>query len=469
MPNPTREYTNTQFRIRFRYPQSWEVVRENIAAGGWDIPVQVGIYEHDTVAAAVTVNIRTHPEVSKYRQLMASGQLKNAEVYIVGDIQDILRQMDKQNSRDLPNYKRLIAEEIQFAGAKAARTVYSYDSGGARVVEQVVTAVHDLKQHQIICEAAEKRWQEFEPQFDTILQTYAISSDNSSSTPRQLGPEKIGDLMSSGNQWKIQISIANINQYYDSIEQHLQKQSASREDFHKAITTDLRGICPQCYNWLPSATLAMPSITREMGAGSAYGEMARLFSGLCPNPNCTSKDIILIWKDDQVTHTRINACLNQIDEQRRTLLDQCLFSEARSFALDTIYAMSLTPPNRHELTGHKCSRRDSPDVFVWVSVLPGLSDDNALQQRWFPQGYLTFFDELLGKSAWANGDISLVHWTFVDRGLRSVAFLSFSINKDRLLARRSEPGSLLLPLELLTENERARFQRRGTRNEMEES
>ncbi len=171
---PTKEYANRQFRIRFRYPDSWEVVRESSAAGGWDIPVQVGLYEHDTVAAAVAVNIRTHPKVSQYRQLVDSGQLKNAQVYIVENTEDILRQMDEQNSRDLPNYRRLIAEEILVAGGKAARIVYSYDSSGARVVEQVVTVVHDLKEHQIICEAAERRWHEFEPQFDTILRTYSI-------------------------------------------------------------------------------------------------------------------------------------------------------------------------------------------------------------------------------------------------------------------------------------------------------
>jgi len=172
---PIKEYGNMQFRIGFRYPYSWEVVKENVSAGGWDIPVQVGLYEHDAVAGAVTVNIRTHPKVSKYRDLMASGQLsKMSEVYIVESTEDILRQMDEQNSRDLPNYKRLIAEEILLAGVKAGRTVYSYDSGGTRVVEQVVTAVHDLKEHQIICEAAERRWQEFEPQFDIILRTYSV-------------------------------------------------------------------------------------------------------------------------------------------------------------------------------------------------------------------------------------------------------------------------------------------------------
>ena len=171
---PMKEYANTQFRIGFRYPHSWEVVKENISAGGWDIPVQVGLCEHDTVAAAVTVNIRTHPKVSKYRDLMATGQLKMSQVYIVESTEDILRQMDEQNSRDLPNYKRLIAQEILLAGAKAARTVYSYDSDGTRVVEQVVTAVHDLKEHQIICEANERRWHEFEPQFDMILRTYSV-------------------------------------------------------------------------------------------------------------------------------------------------------------------------------------------------------------------------------------------------------------------------------------------------------
>lgn len=174
VPARSKEYSNTQFRIGFRYPDSWDVVKENISAGGWDIPVQVGLYEHDTVTAAVTVNIRTHPKVSKYRDLMASGQLKMSQVYIVESIDDILRQMDEQNSRELPNYKRLIAQEILLAGAKAARTVYSYDSGGTRVVEQVVTAVHDLKEHQIICEAAETRWQEFEPEFDMVLRTYSI-------------------------------------------------------------------------------------------------------------------------------------------------------------------------------------------------------------------------------------------------------------------------------------------------------
>jgi hypothetical protein len=172
---PSKEYANTRFRIRFSYPHSWEVVRENAAGGGWDVPVQVGLYEHDTVVAAVAVNIRLHPTVSKYRQLQASGQIsKDTKVHILESIEDILRQLDEENSRDCVNYRRLIAEETLLAGAKAARIVYSYDSGGVRVVEQVVTAVHDLKEHQIICEAAEARWYEFEPQFDTVLRTYAV-------------------------------------------------------------------------------------------------------------------------------------------------------------------------------------------------------------------------------------------------------------------------------------------------------
>jgi len=247
------------------------------------------------------------------------------------------------------------------------------------------------------------------------------------------------------------IPIMAIPDYYTAIVQHLRGQGLSAQELDKEIKTSLRGICPNCISWAHSGLLFMPSLVRQIGRekGSMYGGFSRLLDGRCQRLNCSSVEMLLIWKSEPEIERQISSYLGSFEADTDQRLQELLRPDVLAYTIDAIFAQQLKSARAHLYSG-----REFADVFVWVSVVPPVWRVETLRKWMFPEGYAKFFDDLLVESRYDDRNIAVMHWTYVSHGEHSRAYLSFLAAREGTGATSPKRGNLVLPLDLLNDEER---------------
>jgi len=97
--------------------------------------------------------------------------------------------------------------------------------------------------------------------------------------------------------WKRRIPIIALRDYYDAIIADL----AFNENARGRAMEDLSAKCPECGLVMNLQLLAQPSIMRQSRGTTIFTDdpdkhpVLRLSKGICPNPNCNSTKLLLIW------------------------------------------------------------------------------------------------------------------------------------------------------------------------------
>ena len=260
--------------------------------------------------------------------------------------------------------------------------------------------------------------------------------------------------MQSGHTWS-RIAILQIPNYYDAIVQRLIDGGLSGKELVKEVTDSLRGICPLCGTWADSATLAGPSSIRDFGPDNTIiftdspggGPLTRLLAGHCQHANCSSEDILLIWKDHPAIRSHIGSVLQRLDAELAadSPIHKFLRHDTIAYTVDAVFNLTLEFRVGHFYSGHRFS-----DIFVWVSVIPRVADPTDLLggRRPFAGGYLAFFDQLLRESAHDSGEMAVMHWVYVADLKNPLLHLAF------LADRHHASEGHILPMDLLSEGER---------------
>jgi hypothetical protein len=208
------------------------------------------------------------------------------------------------------------------------------------------------------------------------------------------------------------ILISAIPDYYDAVEENLRKQGYTGSDLTRIIQTELRGICPECYAWQDSTALFMPSMVRNMGRDkrlfTGYGSIKRMSKGLCSNPNCNSKHIVIFWKGEAIIRALVNETVhNETSKNPEAPFSGFFRPDVLNYVADAIWMQKSKGSPYHLYTGH---RSREGDIQTWVSVMPWLPAENV--KRAFPNGYCAFFKALCEESYNETEDIAVMHWIY---------------------------------------------------------
>ncbi len=261
--------------------------------------------------------------------------------------------------------------------------------------------------------------------------------------------------MQSGHTWS-RIAILDIPNYYDAIVQRLMDGRLSGKELVKEVTDSLRGICPLCGTWADSATLAGPSSIRGFYPDKTIiltdspggGSLTRFLAGRCQHPDCSSTDILLIWKDHPAIRSHIGAVLQRLHAELAadSPIHKFLRHDTIAYTVDAIFNLTRESRVGHFYSGHRFS-----DIFVWVSVILRLADptDPLGGGRPFPGGYLAFLAQLLRQSRYDSGEIAVMHWVLVpDLKKNPLLHLAFLPDRDHASAGK------IMAIDLLSEGER---------------
>lgn len=268
--------------------------------------------------------------------------------------------------------------------------------------------------------------------------------------------EEFIGLMKSGHAKK-QIPIAEIPNCYGRIVENLRNNAMSAERLSDELLkkNSLRGVCPSCVAWADTVRLGMVEYVARMGKENVtmtnYGVTSRLLDGLCQRPECSSREIILIWKNDPSVESHLNNVIRKIeaDKQKNEPIKQFLRDDVLAYTIDAIVTQKSQNKPAHVYAG-----KYFPDVTVWVSVLPSIRDPEILKQHMFPNGYTVFFDELIAMSGYDTKDTAILHWVYVAYSDVPVLHFSFMAAKSVIAAEVKQPGALAIPIDLLNKEEK---------------
>ena len=248
----------------------------------------------------------------------------------------------------------------------------------------------------------------------------------------------------------MQIPILDIPDYYDTVVQNLREQGC--DTISNTVQSELRGICPICCTWLDSTLLFQPSMIRkEEVVLNGYGSIGRLLDGCCPNFECESKQVILIWKGSPDIKTLVeNVFRLALENRKDEAVSRFFRQDVLSYAADAIWIQRRKEIPLHIYTGHK-SRNG--DICIWVSVMQGLPNEDEYKKRHFPDGYVEFMNRLLAESSYDSDNVAVMHWVHGYEAAKQATFMSFVDNRNN----QRQKGWLLLPTDLLNNSELKRL------------
>ena len=259
----------------------------------------------------------------------------------------------------------------------------------------------------------------------------------------------------------LEVSISHIPACLDALTTQFRTQGYSADELTRAMTNDIRAICPKCSIWTPGITLGMVGMFKRFGGKLTlygYGDKSRLLEGLCVNHQCESRQIVLIWKGSDDVEQQVIRHLDRIKTDAESKKDReashaaaMLGSpEILAFTKDVIFMLC-----KNCTTTHGYLRRTFPELVVWVSVLPFPA---SMARHLFPGGYGGFLQQLMDESEYGKGNTAMAHWIYFleedSRWFLNLTYVSaLKVSQDKRIC--------MLPFELLTEDERLEIIKRG--------
>lgn len=102
------------------------------------------------------------------------------------------------------------------------------------------------------------------------------------------------------------IKISDIADLYDALVDDLLKRGVAKPTIIRLLDSKSLGVCPKCYTatrgeWLSGFYVKKLMMQRgthviELGRSS---DTERFLKGICRNPNCDCKEILIFWRPDE--------------------------------------------------------------------------------------------------------------------------------------------------------------------------
>ena len=98
------------------------------------------------------------------------------------------------------------------------------------------------------------------------------------------------------------IPITEFANQYEMLTTVLREKGLSNHKIVELVNAKLLGVCPECHTWSGGQGLAMLATLSE-GKGvmfrGASGGADRFLNGVCRNPKCSCKDVLIFWRPDE--------------------------------------------------------------------------------------------------------------------------------------------------------------------------
>jgi hypothetical protein len=212
----------------------------------------------------------------------------------------------------------------------------------------------------------------------------------------------------------------------------------------KSLEQDFRGICPHCSAWSEQSILGMVwSLSRTESSKiimSSSGAISKLRDGHCVNPDCQSKEIILIWKGSQRIKAHLLDHLERMHQAPELkeyaalpkYLDRLAKPDLLNYAVDVIEAFRWRQKQGNDI--HLCNGQRRSDCVIWVSVVP-MALKNSRQH--LSGGFL---QQLLSTPGFDAEHQAFVYWIDAADGL------NLALIPERALAEKDKFA--IIPAEL---------------------
>ena len=253
------------------------------------------------------------------------------------------------------------------------------------------------------------------------------------------------------------IPILDIPNYYDAIVDDLRNQGLFGQELSKEIPKNLRAICPICHTWADSARLSTVSWIRKEGRENVrmtrYGPVSRLLDGRCQSSDCSSNEILLIWRSQPEIEIDIATVIQRLDNEKKKPIQQFLRPDIIAYTIDAILDLKLSKQPADIYTVY--TGRNFGDIYVWISLIPSLISESSIKKYIFPQGYLNYFEQLMLLSGWDSGNIAVMHWIYAPYFENQLfCSLSFIAEKNLNSESSAQADGIILPLQLLNDEEK---------------
>lgn len=173
-----KTFFHEEWNFSITYPADWEIIYQDEPAGSWTIPI--------AVAGADTGSGRPCFMVNARRGEILQGS-STSPVFVVGPDGTPVKmpgtpreyiEMNRESLRHgFPGFQFISAEEIRLAHKPAAKLVYSYSGQKGRITEESITLFGVGVTFQFICEVPSAQYAEFQPRFQSILESFRIGRE----------------------------------------------------------------------------------------------------------------------------------------------------------------------------------------------------------------------------------------------------------------------------------------------------
>jgi len=257
------------------------------------------------------------------------------------------------------------------------------------------------------------------------------------------------------------VPTSSITDYVNALSEDMKSRGLDRNQISNVLEQNLRAICTVCCCRIPYSVIGDVWMTstfgRERTTFTNYGPVSRMLDGLCPNQQCKSRELRLVWKEAEyfleLLQDHSERIRTDAQHSRDTSRLACLASLSQpsvvAFATDSLWALTLASVEQHYSTLD--TWHSFPDLCVWVTTI-----DSSTQQAKgaFPSGYLRTFESHLRDVGYKQGEFAFAHWIYTFQmsreGVSGAIHLAL-VPKHSLLT--TDKRFLICPTDLLTEGE----------------
>jgi len=258
------------------------------------------------------------------------------------------------------------------------------------------------------------------------------------------------------------VPIDSVADYVNALADDIKGRGIQADRVVSILEQNLRGICTSCCCRIPYSVIGDVWLTttfgRERVIFTKYGPVSRMLDGLCPNKDCPSKELRLIWDYSEyflsLLQEHVNRLLTDAGLSKQTLGKQCLERLIQppvlGFVTDSLWSLTLTSIEQNLMT---LDVRDSfQDLCVWVTTVGCLPEQ---AKTVFPLGYIRTFEAHLRDVGYKQSDFDFVHciFTFHAKDPDQIQGIVHLAAISRVGLMKSDDRFLITPVELLMEKE----------------
>jgi hypothetical protein len=165
----TEQYTNEEHGFSFDYPAAWEIkddLTEQTSAGGNSI-FSIGAFDpdgtvaNDTLLDGVVVNL--------YQLNVQVDDSNLADIR--AEMEGMLAGMES-SQEGLSTIAPL--EDIKVGSLPGFKVTYAFPQEGVPLVSTLYFLFQDDVEYQVIVQSAEELWEDLQPNFDTVVKSFAV-------------------------------------------------------------------------------------------------------------------------------------------------------------------------------------------------------------------------------------------------------------------------------------------------------